>query len=128
MKTETFRVTEKHVLEYLEVEELPVELQDYIATYELREWTFGERERIIGLTTKQEVDEEGTIKSTIDSSKFRLAVMGNCIRMVSTLMSAPTKVFLEEMPVWMGESIWFKVNALNEKSMNKSEAKKFQLS
>ena len=128
MKTETIRVTEDDIKTYLDIEKVPDELKDYVAVYEMREWSFGERERIIGNSSNQSVSDDGKIKSVLNSAIFRLAVMQTCVRRVSSLNASPTKAFLEAMPVWLGEALWEKVNALNEKGMTKEESKKFKFS
>lgn len=127
MKKETVRVTETKVLKYLGVKEVPDELMDYIGTYELREWSFGEREKIVGESSKQVFGEDGAIKSTVKGGWFRLAVMETCIRNCP-LKSSPSRVYIEEMPIWLGDSLWDKVQDLNEKATDGKEAKKFELS
>jgi hypothetical protein len=127
MKKETIRVKETDIMSFLGTEDVPEELQDYVGQYEISEWTFGERERIIGNSSKQVVGEDGKIISTMDSSVFRLEVMRTCIKKCP-LKTAPTNKYISGMPTWLGEAIWEKVSSLNDRTMDSEEAKKFILS
>ena len=127
MKKETFQVLEKDVLAYMGVDKIPEDMELYVGVYEIREWSFGEREKIIGSSSVQKMNKKGEMESTLNSARFRLNVMQTCIRRVASLGSAPTKSFLEDMPVWLGEAIWEKVNAINEQSFEADESKKFSL-
>jgi len=129
MREETLRVKKEDVAKFLEVtiENVPELYDDYCGNFVIREWTFGERERIIGDSSEQIVDgDTGKVKSRLISSIFRLSVLKNCVKL-TPLKSAPTEVYLKDMPVWLGEALWEKVNSLNE-TMSKDEGKKFKFS
>lgn len=126
MKTETIRVKESDITKFLSIKEVPEELLDYVGVYELRSWSFGEREKLIGGSSTQTVTDTGKVKSVLDSSVFRIAVIKTCIRKCP-LKSTATKKYIEDMPVWLGEALWDKVNSLNE-AMDTDEGKKFKFS
>ena len=126
MKKDTIRITEKNICDYLEVEEVPQELLDYVGVYELQGMNFGERDQVIGGATKQTISDKGKVKSSIDNTVYRVTVMKICIRNCP-LKSSPTLKYVQDMPVWMGEAIWGKILPLNA-SLGGDEAKKFSFS
>ena len=127
-ETEIFHVKKEKIAEFLDIpiEEVPESYEEYTGKYEIRAWTFGERERIIGDSSEQIVTDDGKVKSRLDSSLFRLNVMQNCI-IDTPLKTKPSKQYLIKLPIWLGEALWAKVNELNE-TMTNTEAKKFEFS
>jgi len=102
------------------------EIKDYVGTYEIKSWNFGERERIITRFANQKIDADGeTVTEIAKDEPFRIAVMEKCIRN-TPMKSAPTQDFLDGLPIWLGEALWKVVNDLNEKSLTGKESKKFE--
>ena len=99
------------------------EYEEYVGDYVLREWTFGEREDIIELSSVQKVDTK-TSEITVEmkSSKFRVFVLQACLR------SAPFKTTVKAirgLPIALAEYLFEEVSELNE-TMSDGTAKKFK--
>lgn len=98
------------------------ELDDkpFIGEYKIREWTFGEKEDILELASEQNVGEDGKIKFSIKSSKYRILQLLTCVR------KAPKKVteeFIRSMPNSVASLLNSAVEEVNKDFSDEEEKK-----
>lgn len=98
---------------------------DYLlGDYKLREWSFGEREDIIEMSSVQKLNNKTKeMELSMKSSKFRVLTMLACIR--EAPFGKVTNKAIRDLPVFVAEYLFDEISELNE-SMSEDQQKKFR--
>ena len=103
--------------------------EDYeylLGDYKLQEWSFGEREDIIEMSSIQRINPKTKeMELSMRSSKFRVLTLMACIK--EAPFGKVTQKSIRELPVFVAEFLFEEVSDLNE-SMSEAQQKKFRKS
>ncbi|KKN31651.1 hypothetical protein LCGC14_0821690 [marine sediment metagenome] len=101
--------------------------EDYeylLGDYRLQEWSFGEREDVIEMSSVQRIDPKTKqVDFAMKSSKFRVLTMLYCIK--EAPFGKVTQKAIRDLPVIVAEFLFESVSELNE-SMTEEQQKKFK--
>ena len=101
--------------------------EDYeylIGDYVLKEWSFGEREDIIEMSSEQKLNTKTKdVDFKMKSSKFRVLTMMACIK--EAPFGKVTSKTIRDLPVFVAEYLFDEISEFNE-SMSEEQQKKFR--
>lgn len=119
MKTKLLTITEEQFGDVYD--------EDYeylLGDYKLQEWSFGEREDIIEMSSIQRINPRTKeMELSMKSSKFRVLTLMACLK--TAPFGKVTNKAIRDLPVFIAEYLFEEVTDLNE-AMSEAQQKKFR--